>query len=105
MRFIISEEASNDLEDFGDRAARNDPASAVATMKELLRYCRAIAHAPHAWEPAPDLGEGLRCATYDRWTIYFSAHDDEVRIERLLLGRRRRNPDCMSVVEDIDESL
>ncbi len=105
MRFVISEEAENDLEDFGDRAARNDPSSAVAAMKELLRYCRAIAHAPHAWEPVPDLGEGLRCATYDRWAIYFSTNGDEVRIERLLPGRRRRNPDCLALSEDLDDSL
>lgn len=105
MRFVISEEAAGDLEDFGDKTARNDPSAAVATMKELLRYCRAIALAPTAWELASELGEGMRCATYDRWAIYYTSREDEVRIERLLPNRRRRVCDgFMAVSDDHDEA-
>lgn len=100
MRFVISEEAVNDLEDFGDREARNNPSAAVTAMKELLRYCRAIALAPTAWEIAPDLGDGLRCATYDRWAIYYSSREDEVRIERLFPHRRRRSSEAPTPCED-----
>lgn len=103
MRLVISEEASNDLEDVGDRIARNDAPAAVALMKELLRYCRAVALAPTAWGLSPEMGEGIRCATYDRWTIYYSSRDDEVRIERLFPHRRRRICDLPASSEDDPE--
>lgn len=103
MRFVISEEAANDLEDFGDRTARNDPSAAIVAMKELLRYCRAVALAPTAWGASPELGEGIRFATYDRWAIYYSLREDEVRIERLLPHRRRRICDLPASSEDDQE--
>lgn len=88
MRLLISPLARQDIEGIGDYIAQDDPARALAFVEELRDQCRRIAAQPLLYRSRPELGAGLRSCPHGRYVIFFTVHDDAVRIVRVLHGAR-----------------
>ena len=85
----FSPKAESDLEEIGDFIARDNPRRAVSFIDELIELCDLIGRSPDAFERQPSLGPDIRRAVHGRYSIFYSVHPHEVRIERVLHGARR----------------
>jgi toxin ParE1/3/4 len=60
----------------------------VSFIREIREQCVRIAAAPLGYVARPELGEGLRSCTHQRYLIVFQYAKDEVLIVRVLHGSR-----------------
>ena len=88
MRCELSPLAVADLQEIGDYIARDNPQRAASFVAELLAHSQRITEYPEAYPARPELGEGLRSCTHQRYVIFFSASPEWVRIERIIHGSR-----------------
>jgi toxin ParE1/3/4 len=87
-RCLFSVVAARDLEDIGDYIARDNPERALSFVRKIQEQCRKITAYPEAAPLRPELGEGIRMVPFGRYLIFYTVHDDHVRIERILHGSR-----------------
>ena len=85
----FSPKVESDLEEIGDFIARDNPRRAVSFIDELIELCELIGRSPDAFQSMPSLGPDIRRAVHGRYSIFYTVHALEVRIERVLHGARR----------------
>ena len=88
MQVVFSLQAEIDLEEIGDYIAADNPTRAISFIREIREQCVRIAAAPLGYVARPELGEGLRSCTHQRYLIIFQCAEDEVLIVRVLHGSR-----------------
>jgi toxin ParE1/3/4 len=84
----FSPKAESDLEQIGDYIVRDSPRRAVSFIDELRETCARIGHAPEAFQLQPTIGATIRRAVHRRYSVFYTVHPREVRIERILHGAR-----------------
>jgi toxin ParE1/3/4 len=88
MRCAFTPLAEADLEEIGDYIARDNPARAASFVRQLRHRCEKIVHMPRGAPLRPELGEGVRVATFGRYLICYSERDEQIVIERIVHGAR-----------------
>ena len=83
-----SPQAKRDLGGIGVYIAKSDPLAAKQWIDKLIAQCEKTALSPYGYVAVPELGEGLRRASFGRYNIYFTIIDSVVRIDRVLHGAR-----------------
>lgn len=92
MRVRVSRRAEMDLAEITDFIALDNPERAYQFEEELLEHARRIGRAPLAYAERPDLRPGLRSCAHGAYVIFFTANEQDVRIERILHGARDLGP-------------
>lgn len=93
MKCVFSTFAELDLEEIADYIARDSPCHALSYIAEIRERCRNIVIFPEA---AP-LRNEFRVAPFGRYLIFYTAHPDIVRIERILSGSRLLSSDYFAI--------
>jgi plasmid stabilization system protein ParE len=88
MRYTLAAKIKCDLEDIADWIAQDNPARAVATVKELRAAFRQIAQNPMHYQLRQDIGEDARLAVLGRYVALFWIDGNVVRFERVAYGGR-----------------
>jgi len=88
MKCIFSRFAELDLEEIADYIARDNPRRALSFIGEIRERCRIIVAFPEGAPLREELGAGIRVVPFGRYLIFYTAHPDLVRIERILSGSR-----------------
>ncbi|MBJ2151581.1 type II toxin-antitoxin system RelE/ParE family toxin [Paracoccus sp. IB05] len=83
----ITAAAEADLESIGDYIARDNPARAVAFIRELGRSCLELAEHPEAWPIVPRYeAHGIRRRVHGRYLIFYQLHPGRVTVLHILNG-------------------
>ena len=93
MRCVLSVFAELDLEEIADYIARGNPRRALSYIDEIRERCNNIITFPEAAPLREEFGVGIRVIPFDRYLIFYTAHSDTVRIERILSGSRFMSKD------------
>lgn len=88
MEVVFAPAAAQDIEEIGDYIYAENPAAAIRFIAGLSDRCSRIADAPNAGAPRFLVWPGLRSVIFRRYVIFYTVHDDTVRIERVLHGAR-----------------
>lgn len=88
MQVVFTEQAEIDLEEIGDYIAADNPSRAVSFVQEIRKHCTRIATSPFGYVARPELGEGIRSCTHERYLILFQPSDRDVLIVRIIHGAR-----------------
>ena len=88
MKVIFSPRATEDIEEIGDYIFSDNPRAAVKFVADLRLRCDTLKNAPKGGTLRPELGEAIRSVPIGRYVIFYVAHTDEIRIERVLHGAR-----------------
>ncbi len=86
MQCSFSPLAELDLEEIADYIARDKPRRALSFIGEIRERCRNIVTFPEAAPLREEFGVGIRIVPFGRYLIFYTAHPDTVRIERILSG-------------------
>lgn len=84
MSVAFSPKAERDLEDIADYIAKDSPQRALSFIDELEAACQSLATAPLGHQPLPHIHPDIRRAVHNRYLIFYSVRNGEVRIERIL---------------------
>lgn len=85
VEFTAAAEA--ELEAIGDYIARDNPARAVAFVRELQRCCLDLADMPLAWPLVPRYEQhGIRRRVHGRYLIFYLAGSGRVTVLHVLNG-------------------
>jgi toxin ParE1/3/4 len=93
MKVVFSPAANGDLEKIGDFIARDIPRRAKSFVAEIADLCGKIGLFPLGYEACPDLHPAIRRAVHGRYLIFYSVGEEAVRIERILHGARKIDPE------------
>ena len=88
MQCSFSPLAELDLEEIADYIARDKPRRALSFIGEIRERCRNIVTFPEAAPLREEFGIDIRVVPFGRYLIFYTAHPDTVRIERILSGFR-----------------
>jgi toxin ParE1/3/4 len=88
VKIIFAPRATEDVEEIGDYIFSDNPKAAVKFVSDLRLRCDTLKSAPQGGMLRPELGQAIRSVLFGRYVIFYTAHPDEVRIERLLHGSR-----------------
>ena len=88
MRVVNSPAADADLMEIAAYIAQDNPTRARSFVIELRARSRQLGEAPAIGRARPDLGTGIRVVPHGNYLIFYSMHDDIVRIERFMHGAR-----------------
>lgn len=88
-RLAFSPAAVSDLKEIGDYISDKDnQLAAQRFVARIKAKCVVIENHPLIYPNKSDLMAGARMVAFDRYLIFFSVNDYEVRIERVLHGAR-----------------
>lgn len=89
MKYILTAEASDDIEAIVTWIAGDNPERAVLFGRELLKSCRSLTAMPSAF-PVFDanVDPPVRRRNYAKYAIFYRAMTDHVRILAVLHGAR-----------------
>ena len=88
MDIVFAPAAAQDIEEIGDYIYAENPAAAIRFIVGLRSRCSRIVDAPNGGAPRFSLWPGLRSVVFRPYIIFYTVHDDSVRIERVLHGAR-----------------
>lgn len=88
VRLVLSPMAVRDIEEIGDYIAQDNPSAAANFVSRLRARCRELAGAPMSGRLRPELMPNLRSVAVQRYVIFYTLGDREVRVERILHGAR-----------------
>ncbi|MGX5849449.1 type II toxin-antitoxin system RelE/ParE family toxin [Mesorhizobium sp. PL10] len=88
MALSFAPAAVHDIEEIGDYIDAENPPAARRFIAALRVRCGRIVDAPRGGAPRPDLWPGLRSVAFQKYVIFYTADDDDVRVERILHGAR-----------------
>ncbi len=97
MQCIFSTFAELDLEEIADYIARDNPRRALSYIGEICERCHNIVTFPEAAPLHEEFGAGIRVVPFGRYLIFYTAHPDMVRIERILSGSRLLSSDYFGI--------
>jgi toxin ParE1/3/4 len=86
MKLGFAPAARQDLRDIGDYISRDNRKAARTYVVKLREQCARAALHPQGYPSVPHDSLTLRRAVFGAYSIYFSVHADEVRIERVIHG-------------------
>lgn len=89
MTVEFSPTAIEDLQAVLVYIAADNPARAASFVDEIVDHCLAIPDFPEAAPLREELGAEMRVRVYGNYLILHRQTGDQVRIERVLHGRRR----------------
>lgn len=88
-RLAFSPAAVSDLKEIGDYISDKDnQLAAQRFVARIKAKCVVIGNHPLIYPNKSGLLAGARMVAFDRYLIFFSVNDHEVRIERVLHGAR-----------------
>lgn len=83
----ITAEAVADLEAIGDHIARDNPARAIGSVRELGRSCMELADFPKAWPIVPRYeAEVIRRRVHGRYRVFYRIQGGRVSVLHVLNG-------------------
>lgn len=88
MALSFAPAAVQDIEEIGDYIRAENPAAARRLIAALRVRCDTILDAPRGGAPRSELWPGLRSVAFQRYVIFYTVEDDDVRVERILHGSR-----------------
>ena len=88
MRVEFSRFVEPDLEAIADFIAQDNPARAVAFLREIRQKIRSIAKQPLLNQLRPEIGQEARLAVVGRHVILYRVAGRLVRVERVVYGGR-----------------
>ena len=88
MRVVNSPAADADLEEIATYIAQDNPTRARSYVLELRTKSRQLGDTPGMGRTRPDIGAGIRVLSHGNYLIFYTVHDDLVRIERFMHGAR-----------------
>jgi plasmid stabilization system protein ParE len=84
---VITDEAETDLERIGDNIAHNDPARAIAFVRELRQRCERLADAPKAFPLVPRHEKtGVRRRVHGNYLIFYRVGPATIDVIHVLHG-------------------
>ena len=87
MIVCLTAEAERDLEEIGDRIARDDPRRAVSFIQELRAACLGLADFPARFPLVPRYErQGVRHRVHGNYLIFYRAEGGEVVVLHVLHG-------------------
>ncbi len=88
-KLAFSPAAVRDLKEIGDYISDKDnQLAAQRFVARIKAKCVAMGNHPLIYPSKNDLMEGARMVAFDRYLIFFSVNDHEVRVERVLHSAR-----------------
>jgi toxin ParE1/3/4 len=81
-------EARSDLIEIARYIAEDNPERAITFVDELEAKARQTAERPRSFPARDDVSPGLRAVRHGRYLLFFRELGDEVRIVRILHGKR-----------------
>ena len=88
-KLAFSPAAVSDLKEIGDYISdKDDQLAAQRFVARIKAKCVVIGNNPLIYPNKSDLMAGARMVAFDRYLIFFSVNDHEVRIERVLHSAR-----------------
>ena len=88
MRVVTSPAADADLEEIATYIAQDNPTRARSYVLELRTKSQQLGDTPGMGRMRPDIREGIRVFPHGNYLIFYTVHDDLVRIERFMHGAR-----------------
>jgi len=83
----LSAEAEGDLEDIGDRIARDNPVRAVSFIEELRAACLGLAAFPERFPLVPRYeSKGVRHRVHGNYLIFYRVEEAAVLVVHVLHG-------------------
>jgi toxin ParE1/3/4 len=84
---VLTGEAEADLESVGDRIAADNPARAVAFIRELRDQCAGLADMPRAFSLVPRYEKhGIRRRVFGNYLIFYRIDRDTIAVLHILHG-------------------
>ena len=97
MNVTFSPAARLDLIDIAIFISQDNPARAASFVDELEGKCLRLGRDAEIGTLRPDLGAGVRMLVHGSYLIFYRAHGDSVRIERVMHGARDIGDDYFSL--------
>jgi toxin ParE1/3/4 len=88
MRLHLSRRAQIDLVEIADYIARDNPERAASFIDEILEHCRGLIAFPRAARLRPEVGDGVRIATFHRYLVIYVVGSEALEIRRIVHGAR-----------------
>jgi toxin ParE1/3/4 len=81
-------QAREDLLEIWARIASESPAAADRVYDQIEKRCRQLADFPKSGPARPDIGDGARSLTIERWLAFYRLVGGDAQVVRIVDGAR-----------------